>query len=635
MEASQFPARGPGGSRKTPLLWKMSIAIVLVATLGSSAASAAASTPQQGRVGKWQHAMDKLRVPGKGCFKAAFPKVEWLKTACKKAPRHAYPPAHGHRPQIVGNGNDYAAEVTSNFINSVTGSFDSVSAGATETGQKNGGGPQVANIFSLQLNSKPFTSPACAPSPNPACQGWQQFVYSATYNVVFMQYWLLRYDTTCPAGWITFPVSGHTDCYSNSPAGTLSGGPLTVGGLAGTRLTGSAHNPGLDSVFMTTASGFGMAVGAGTVLHLADHWKGVEWAIVGDCCGTQANFSAGTSIRLRTTVHNGTTNAPLCVMEGFTGETNNLNLAGTPAIGVQAAPTMISNQTFAPGSAGCAAAAGLGDTHLTTFRHLLYDFQASGDFEIATTGPHFIVQTRQVSGAPSWPNAAVNEAVATRIGKSTVAVCVSPNVAGPPVHLVVNSKAVSLASGSQLNLADGGDVSLHGNVFLIRSANGDSVTAQVNSGSPDYINVGVGLGRWPEKVRGLLTNAGRNPHAIESRGGTVLTAPFPFDKFYHLYGDSWRVAPKDSLLSVCGEKVASGDPQDVFYASNLDPKLARSARDVCLGAKVKAAPLLDACTVDVAVLGTKAAATVYRTVSTHVIWGKITLPPFLFPVNRH
>lgn len=636
MEASRSPVRAPGRSGRTPILGVMVIASVLIA-LGTSAASAASGAPQARGVGKWQQAMEKLRVPGKGCFKASFPKVEWLKTACKKAPRHPYPPARGHRPQIVGNGNDYSAEVSSGLINSVTGSFDSVSAGATETGQQNGGGPQVANTFSLQINSKPFTTTACAGSPNPGCRGWQQFIYSTTYNVVFMQYWLLKYNTTCPAGWntFTFPMSTDIYCYKNSASGTLSGGPLTVGGLTGTRLTGSAHNPGNDSVVMTTGGGMASAVGAGSVLRLANGWKGVEFAIVGDCCGSQANFSAGTSIRVRTTVHNGTTNAPLCVLEGFTGETNNLNLAATPAIGVQPAPTIVSNQTSAPGMAGCAAAAGLGDTHLTTFRNLLYDFQAAGDFELATTGPRFVVQVRQISGAPTWPNAAVNEAVATRIGKSTVALCLTPNPAGgPPVHLVINRKPVTLANGSQRNLADGGDVSLHGNAYLIRSANGDSVGAQVNTGSPDWINVSVGLGRWPEKVHGLLANAGANPHAIESRGGLVLTAPFPFDKFYHQYGESWRVTPKESLLSVCGDKVVSSDPQNVFYANNIDPKLARTARDICLGTGVKVAPLLDACTVDVAVLGNKAAAVVYRTVSTHVIWGKITLPPFLFPANR-
>lgn len=66
-----------------------------------------------------------------------------------------------------------------------------------------------------------------------------------------------------------------------------------------------------------------------------------------------------------------------------------------------------------------------------------------------------------------------------------------------------------------------------------------------------------------------------------------------------------------------------------MYSSNLSPRLARAARAACIAAGVKAAPLLDACTVDVAVLGTKAAATIYRTIRAGVIWGKITAPPSL------
>jgi hypothetical protein len=100
---------------------------------------------------------------------------------------------------------------------------------------------------------------------------------------------------------------------------------------------------------------------------------------------------------------------------------------GTAVVGTGPAPAIVSRQSNAPGTmASCQAAKGLGDTHLTTFDGLLYDFQAAGDFILAETGPDFVVQTRQVSGAPTWPNASVNKAVATRMGKTRVAVCL-PN----------------------------------------------------------------------------------------------------------------------------------------------------------------------------------------------------------------
>ena len=61
-------------------------------------------------------------------------------------------------------------------FSSVIGTFDSVSPGATETGQQNGRGPQVPNTYSLQVNTNHFIVPQCSPSPNPQCRGWQQFI---------------------------------------------------------------------------------------------------------------------------------------------------------------------------------------------------------------------------------------------------------------------------------------------------------------------------------------------------------------------------------------------------------------------------------------------------------------------------
>ncbi|HYK30418.1 MAG TPA: hypothetical protein VEV63_00600 [Streptosporangiaceae bacterium] len=601
-----------------------------LAALGSPLGAAASSTPRPARLQMWRQAIERLGLPGKGCFTASYPRIGWQRTMCAAAPKHPYPPRPGLHVQTVGNGVDYSAEV-SGLLTSATGSFDSVSGGATETGQQNGTGPQVANTFSLQLNAKPFTTPVCAGSPNPGCLGWQQFIYSTTFNEVFMQYWLLRYNTTCPVGWNTFmfPMSTDIYCWRNSAGGSLSGGPLTVAGLTGTQLTGNA-GAATDSVVMATGSGSASASGADNVLGISTGWKGVEFALVGDCCGTQANFSAGTTINVRTTTHSGTHSAPTCVLEGFTGETNNLNLAAHPAIGTQAHPAIISTQTSAPGFPSCAAAAGIGDTHLTTFRSLLYDFQAAGDYELATTGPRFVVEARQVSGAPTWPNAAVNQAIATHIGKNNVAICPGKPVVGAPPsgRLVVNKRTVNLLSGHMLSLHGGGTVSLDGNVYLIRGVNGDSVQAVINSGHPNWIDVSVGVGRWPETVRGLLANARNNPLALESRGGTILTAPFHFTRFYHVYGDSWRVPARQSLLGVCGGKLITSDPRNLMYPGNINPKLAAQARSVCLQLGVSDASLavLDACTVDVAVLGTKQAALAYVGVPAKVIFGKIIKP---------
>jgi ABC-type phosphate transport system substrate-binding protein len=600
----------------------------LVAVLGPPAAAVAGSTPRptphQGRT-EWERAIAKLPVPGAGCFTASYPHVEWRSSRCVAAPRLPYSPAHGPSHAIVrnnaddvGDGVDYSAAV-SGLLSSATGSFDAISPGTTETGLKDGGGPEVPNTFSLQLNTKPFTSPACTSSPDPACKGWEQFLYSTTSNTVFIQYWLIGYSTTCPAGWMTFGA----DCFENSSATTVAGGPLTVASLSSAKLTGSATSGGSDTVELTTSSGSTAVSASDTVLGLAGAWTEAEFAVVGDCCGTKALFSSGTTLQVRTTVHSGTTVAPTCVLEGFTGETNNLNLAATPAIGTSASPAIVSQQTSSPGMASCASANSWGDTHLTTFHNLLYDFQASGDFELAT-GPKFVVQTRQVSGAPSWPNAALNHAVATRLGHSRVALCL-PSDGSSTARLVVGTKTEDLASGGLIKLSGGGYVSRTGSTYLIRGATGDSVSAQVYSGRPSWMRVTVGVGHWPEPVHGLLADTGSYPPAVESSTGTVLPAPFNMAQFYGPggYADSWRVPPGKSLLGVCGGKVSSGVPTEPLYARDLGPKVAAAAQKVCFDAGIQVTALLDACTVDVAVLHRAAAALFYRDVPADFFWGEI------------
>src|ERR1019366_2573404 len=109
-------------------------------------------------------------------------------------------------------------------------------------------------------------------------------------------------------------------------------------------------------------------------------------------------------------------------LKSWTGETSNLTLVNSPPVSPapNPAPALVFSES-SPAAAGaaatCADAVSLGDTHLTTFGGLLYDFQASGDFVLSEAGPDFVVQNRQVSGAPTWPNAAVNHGVATRMGK--------------------------------------------------------------------------------------------------------------------------------------------------------------------------------------------------------------------------
>ena len=583
------------------------------AALPERAESAALARPDAAAREAWRKRVMVVPRPASGCFTADYPQATWREVPCKPStPHKLYLPQHGGvtRLDVVGgSGPDISATVTGH-ITLAEGSFDSVS-GVTSSG-----------AYTLQLNSAPFTTSTCSGSPDPAsCSGWEQFVYESSGGG-FIQYWLLQYG---PAGTLC-PTPRHSGCAANSsysdgwcPFQFDSSGPVycVVNGvhessapaepmtsLGDLKLAGGAAGGGssTDAITVTVAGSppFG-AAGSNYFPDLGSQWQEVEFNVFGDGGGSQATFNSGASAQVRTEVLSGTNAGPGCHLKSWTGESTNLTLVNSAPASASPlpAPALVfgeSNPAASGPVASCADAVSLGDTHLATFGHLLYDFQASGDFLLARTGPDFQVQTRQASGAPTWPNAAVNKAVAVQSGKDRVAICL-------PERILVNGRAARIPERGHLSLAGGTTVLREGNVYHVLAPSGDSIGAVLNG---SYIDVSVGLGRWPVDVRGLLANAGKVTD-VAAADGAIVSAPFAFEALYGHYAQSWRVDPKETLLSACGREVRRGLPQKPFFASNLDKEQARRAETVCLRAGVKQGPLLEACMIDVAVVGPRAA----------------------------
>jgi hypothetical protein len=574
-----------------------------------------------------------LKVPHpkkKGTFVAAYPKKEWKEVKYTIKPRRypAMPRRSGPRPLSVGNGNNLLAQAPTGFISSGTGSFDSVTGVTSLSGQVGGTGPAVANAYSLQLNTNFFKS-TFAGSPA-GCQAWEQFVVqnplvnndgslSTTSCLVFIQYWLINYGTTSPGkNWIQSPANP-SDWYFNST--NFSVVPIQpVTNLAKLRLSGTVSSTG-DSYFFSTGTTMYSGTGDNLVNAVAG-WNQAEFCVVGHDSGAQANFNSGSKLVARTQINYGGTAPAVCAVGGYTLETNNLNFGPTAPGASPPGPAVVATESTGGGAtASCSSATSVGDTHLTTFKGLLYDFQASGDFVLAHADPDFVVQTRQVSGAPNWPHASVNSAVATRMGKTQVAISVGKQ------RLVINGKTTNLNDRKSISTADGVDVTRRGNVYFITDKHGNSVRATVNE-SPKmrWIDVLVGLGQCcsKAKAKGLLANANDNVHHLAARDGTVLKNPFTFKELYHRYGDSWRVSPKESLLSVFGhEKVETANPKKTFYAHHLDANVHKPARAASKAAGVKHDAHHDAATLDIAVLGHEKAAHVFVNMHPPVAVGKI------------
>ena len=540
----------------------------------------------------WRRSMVQTARPKKGCFTATFPETKWREVQCVTPEPVPFGPKRGARPFSVGNGTDFSAQVTGN-TSAAEGSFENVVGVTSETG----GG--TANKYSLQLNTNLFSTTTCAGAANPAtCQGWEQFIYSSvTLGKILIQYWLLGYNNPCPAGWNSDNAGS---CFvNNAMAMPIAVQPITS--LSQMTLNGDIT----DQVTLTVGGTMFTAPGDNHFPDLTNGWRVSEFNVFGDASATpSADFNAGSTMDVRTRVNSGMgATPPTCDGTGFTFEGNNLTIVTAPAVinDVNWPSIVFTQSNNAPTPASCDNADSIGDTHLKTFAGLYYDFQASGDFVLAQDGPDFLVQARQASGAPTWPNASLNKGIAMQMGKTRVAIYVEPN------RLLIDGRPEDVADGKDLLLPTGVQISRRGNLYVISSENGNNVRAVLNGA---YIDAHVGLGHGAQQPRGLLGNPNRNVNQLATASGAVLAAPVAFADLYHGYADSWRVQPNQSLFTEA-TTIRPGIPGKLFFANHLNPQERARALATCRAARITSKTLLDACMLDTVVFNNEGAARVF------------------------
>jgi hypothetical protein len=312
---------------RLPRIAQAAVAAVAFATILLPAAFA--GTPADDTEARnqeaWREAIARTEVPAEGCFHASYPSLTWDRVECTVAPNIPLLRRNVPGSKTVGDGDDYVAEVTSGLIDKSIGSFPKVKGVTSETGDGE------ANQYSLQLNANFMNTSTCDGASNPAeCLDWQQFAYLP--GVVFMQYWLINWNTTCPNGWNSYS----NDCYTNSNA--VAAPSVVITDLKTLKITASAKENGLDTEVFTVGKEAYSTTGPDNVVYLATAWTESEFNIFGPGGGSEADFNTGSSITVKVVVENGTKNAPVCVPDdGTTGETNNLNL-GSCAGHAAAAP---------------------------------------------------------------------------------------------------------------------------------------------------------------------------------------------------------------------------------------------------------------------------------------------------------
>jgi hypothetical protein len=329
------------------------------------------------RENRWSATLMHTPRPGKGCFEATYPEIQWSRVACGKAPAVPLSPRRGGATTTgggtagggtaggvtggglrggvsgnsgatgngdagaatVGGGIDFSADVPGLAAEAV-GSFDAVSGVTSEVG----GG--TANAYTLQLNTQFFPTVTCSSGAS-GCVGWEQFVFlndaPPSVGLLFIQYWLLGYGT-CPSGWMS--ADGY--CYRNS-ATALEIPGQTIGTLGSIQLAGAAGTATSDdTAFLVIGNVLYSLTGGNYFPDLGQRWQISEFNIFGPGNGSQAVFNSGASLTVRTQVDSGASNAPGCSEEGYTAETNNLSLVSAPqSSSPSAAPAIVFTESNA------------------------------------------------------------------------------------------------------------------------------------------------------------------------------------------------------------------------------------------------------------------------------------------------
>jgi hypothetical protein len=268
-----------------------------------------------------------------------------------------------------------------------------------------------------------------------------------------------------------------------------------------------------------------------------------------------------------------------------------------------------------------------GEPHLRTGNGGTFDFQAVGEFLVASSSDgSFVVQVRQEPLLPQ-SDVAINTAVAVNVNGDRVGVYVKE-----PSFLVVNDKPTSGGEVLQ-RLPHGGTIRRHGVSVEIEWPDGSRLTTIQFGPLLNYAF--APSARVAASLSGLLSSADRSSsHSFVGRDSSALSAgdsDFPV-KLYQQFGNSWRIRQSESLFHYWpGETSARfTDPQfprKRVTAATLSPSTRSRAETICRAVGVTRQPTLDDCILDVGVSGTPAIAAASISAARSATPSIVTTPP--------
>jgi hypothetical protein len=253
-----------------------------------------------------------------------------------------------------------------------------------------------------------------------------------------------------------------------------------------------------------------------------------------------------------------------------------------------------------------------GEPHVVTWDGLWYEFQAIGDFVLATNDRDVMVQSRM---AP-WiydTRFTVNMAAAMKVGTHKVSF-----YADREAHLWVDGAPLAMDCAAQdacnttYDLAGGGQIRhlkalpWDDSYLVILPNRRGEMLVSVNAGEAVHLH----FKKWiTGDISGLLGTANRNINDdLRTRSGETLPQPSDADTLYNVYGESWRVKPAESLFDAPSSTAVSNlrhidASARIMTLDDLAPEEVAFGKQACAAHGIVDPILAEGCALDVGMSG--------------------------------
>jgi hypothetical protein len=243
-----------------------------------------------------------------------------------------------------------------------------------------------------------------------------------------------------------------------------------------------------------------------------------------------------------------------------------------------------------------------GDVHVRTPDSLIYDFQFMGDFLIAESADGDVTLQTQMEPWEVNPEVSVNTKAAINVAGDTLVFDVDP-----ATPFTLNGEPTAMPT-EDLALPNGGSISVGDPASGFRDNLAitwpdDSTQAVVRVSKRPFLDVGLCRLDQTKEYEGLIGNLNGDPEDdMAVRDGDPVAQPASVEDLAE-FGDSWRVAPDDSLFEEPMPEAEHVTPTKTITIEDLPEDALADAEEVCASMDIEDPLAQHQCAYDVAATG--------------------------------